>query len=179
MESNFSPIQISGNSDNEEVNNGEDDLLEEINVTSDEDPWARKRKSTSTPKKQKNTFEEDFLAAIKQTSIENEDRSFFESLLPTVRQFNTDQKLLFRSKILALTMEIKNGSGQTPNYPTPTIYQNTINPNDPIYFSHQQQFTFLTNKLASTIIFHIYVRYLLQPNLPIKFSIIIFIIYKM
>jgi len=109
--------------------------LEDINVTSDRDPWARKRKSTSTPKKQKNNFEEDFLAAIRETSIEDEDGSFFESLLPTVRQFNTDQKLLFRSRILALTMEIKNGPGQIPNYPP--MFQN----NDPFYFSHQQQYS--------------------------------------
>ncbi|XP_022166005.1 uncharacterized protein LOC111030681 [Myzus persicae] len=141
-ESNFSPNQISGNSDNEEINyesNGEDDPLEDINVTSDRDPWARKRKSTSTPKNQKNNFEEDFLAAIRETSIEDEDRSFFESLLPTVRQFNTDQKLLFRSRILALTMEIKNGPGQTPNYPP--MFQNSVNHNDPFYFSHQQQYS--------------------------------------
>jgi len=71
---------------------------------------VRKKKGTSTPKNQKkNSFEEDFLAAIKETLIEDEDRSFFESLLPIVRKFNTDQKLFFRLRILALTMEIKNG----------------------------------------------------------------------
>jgi len=59
--------------------------------------------------------------------------------LPTVRQFNTDQKLLFRSRILALNIEIKNSSGQPPNYPT--TYQNSINHNDPFYHSHQQQYS--------------------------------------
>lgn len=87
-ESNFSLNQMSGNTDNEEISNelnGEDDPLEDINVTSDGDSLARKRKKTSTPKKQKNNFEEDFLAAIRETSIEEiEEVSFFESLLPTL-----------------------------------------------------------------------------------------------
>lgn len=40
--------------------------------------------------------------------IEDEDRSFFESLLPTVRPFDNDMKLLFCSRILNLLMELKN-----------------------------------------------------------------------
>lgn len=101
-----------------------------------------KKEYFDAKKKKKNNFEEDFLAVIRESSMEDEDRSFFESLLPTVRQFNTDQKLLFRSRILALTIEIKNnGSSQTQNNYPSIYHNNSINHNDPFYFTHQQQYS--------------------------------------
>ncbi|CAG5047189.1 unnamed protein product [Parnassius apollo] len=44
-------------------------------------------------------------------TVEDEDRSFFESLLPAVREFNVDQKLEFRSEVINLIKDFrKNGS---------------------------------------------------------------------
>ncbi|XP_049879596.1 uncharacterized protein LOC126376311 [Pectinophora gossypiella] len=40
--------------------------------------------------------------------IEDEDRSFFDSLLPAVRKFDLDQKLEFRSEVLCLIKTIRN-----------------------------------------------------------------------
>ncbi|XP_059054844.1 uncharacterized protein LOC131848901 [Achroia grisella] len=42
--------------------------------------------------------------------IEDEDRSFFESVLPIVRGFDVDQKLEFRSEILGLIKNIRSNS---------------------------------------------------------------------
>ncbi|XP_075984027.1 uncharacterized protein LOC142981801 [Anticarsia gemmatalis] len=41
------------------------------------------------------------------STIEDEDRSFFESLLPAVREFNMDQKLEFRTEVLCLIKGIR------------------------------------------------------------------------
>ncbi|CAK1589987.1 unnamed protein product [Parnassius mnemosyne] len=44
-------------------------------------------------------------------AVEDEDRSFFESLLPAIREFNVDQKLEFRSEVIRLVKDFrKNGS---------------------------------------------------------------------
>ncbi|XP_073947922.1 uncharacterized protein [Choristoneura fumiferana] len=40
-------------------------------------------------------------------SMEDEDKSFFESLLPAVREFNIDQKLEFRSQVINLVKNIR------------------------------------------------------------------------
>lgn len=40
-------------------------------------------------------------------TVEDEDRSFFDSLLPAVREFNVDQKLEFRSEVLRLIKEFR------------------------------------------------------------------------
>ncbi|XP_013167645.1 PREDICTED: uncharacterized protein LOC106117769 [Papilio xuthus] len=40
-------------------------------------------------------------------TVEDEDRSFFDSLLPVVREFNVDQKLEFRSEVLRLIKEFR------------------------------------------------------------------------
>lgn len=39
--------------------------------------------------------------------IEDEDKSFFDSLLPAVRSFNLDQKLEFRSEVICLIKNIR------------------------------------------------------------------------
>ncbi|KAM3955761.1 uncharacterized protein ACR2FA_010317 [Aphomia sociella] len=46
-------------------------------------------------------------AAASSYQIEDEDRSFFESLLPVVRGFGIDQKLEFRSEVLGLIKNIR------------------------------------------------------------------------
>lgn len=43
---------------------------------------------------------------------EDEDRSFFESLLPAVREFNMDQKLEFRSEVLCLIKGLRSSNGR-------------------------------------------------------------------
>lgn len=39
--------------------------------------------------------------------MEDEDRSFFESLLPAVREFSIDQKLEFRSEVISVIKNIR------------------------------------------------------------------------
>lgn len=46
------------------------------------------------------------------TPTEDEDRSFFESLLPAVREFNMDQKLEFRSEVLCLIKGLRSSNGK-------------------------------------------------------------------
>ncbi|XP_047032914.1 uncharacterized protein LOC124639540 [Helicoverpa zea] len=46
------------------------------------------------------------------TPVEDEDRSFFESLLPAVREFNMDQKLEFRSEVLCLIKGLRSSTGK-------------------------------------------------------------------
>lgn len=41
---------------------------------------------------------------------EDEDRSFFDSLLPAVREFNVDQKLEFRSEVIGLVKKIRSNA---------------------------------------------------------------------
>ncbi|KAJ2942750.1 hypothetical protein O0L34_g14938 [Tuta absoluta] len=41
------------------------------------------------------------------STVEDEDKSFFDSLLPTVRSFDIDQKLEFRSEVLSLLKKIR------------------------------------------------------------------------
>lgn len=45
-------------------------------------------------------------------SGEDEDKSFFNSLLPAVREFNLDQKLEFRCEVLKLIKYIRSGSNK-------------------------------------------------------------------
>lgn len=74
-----------------------------------DEPWKRKRTSSKNKPNQgsNQNFEEQFLTIFQASSQEDEDRSFLESLLPTLRLFNNDQKLLFRSKIIQTMMDIK------------------------------------------------------------------------
>lgn len=51
-------------------------------------------------------------AATYTSSMEDEDRSFFESLLPAVREFNMDQKLEFRTEVLCLIKGIRSKNGR-------------------------------------------------------------------
>lgn len=46
------------------------------------------------------------------TPAEDDDRSFFESLLPAVREFNMDQKLEFRSEVLCLVKSLRSSNGK-------------------------------------------------------------------
>lgn len=46
------------------------------------------------------------------TSAEDDDRSFFESLLPAVREFNMDQKLEFRTEVLCMIKSIRSKNGR-------------------------------------------------------------------
>jgi len=91
--------------------------------------WKRKRNSGSKSNKSNQNFEEQFLTIFQTSTQEDEDRSFLESLLPTLRQFNTDQKLLFRSKVIQNMMEIKK---QIHIVPTAVSHQETTNHPAPI-----------------------------------------------
>jgi hypothetical protein len=51
----------------------------------------------------------DFTNAVNATkSQEDEDLAFFNSLLPSVRSLNTDQKFKFRLKTVQLLQDIRN-----------------------------------------------------------------------
>jgi len=76
--------------------------------------WKRKRNTGIKTNKSNQNFEEQFLTVFQTSIQEDEDRSFLESLLPTLRQFNGDQKLLFRSKVIQNLVEIKKMSQVVP-----------------------------------------------------------------
>ncbi|XP_026749495.1 uncharacterized protein LOC113510243 [Galleria mellonella] len=71
-----------------------------------------KRKRSSKNKKQDIEYvDTPYIDASASTyQIEDEDRSFFESLLPVVRRFDVDQKLEFRSEILGLIKNIRSNN---------------------------------------------------------------------
>ncbi|CAH2052680.1 unnamed protein product, partial [Iphiclides podalirius] len=50
--------------------------------------------------------------------VEDEDRSFFESLLPAVREFDVDRKLEFRSEVIRLVKQLRNCEGKTKADPS-------------------------------------------------------------
>ncbi|XP_050521183.1 uncharacterized protein LOC126894305 [Daktulosphaira vitifoliae] len=100
-----------------------EDQTIEVEQAAEEVPWKRKKDNKGI-KQGKRTwndtdFEEKFLSVLEQSSKEDEDRSFMESLLPTLRLFNNDQKLLFRSQVLSLMMTIKNTSNVRAAYKEP------------------------------------------------------------
>jgi len=81
------------------------------------------KKKNTGPKKQKtDAFEEEFLEALKKVQKKTKINLFLDSLMPTLRQFNNYQKLIFRSILLAMIIEVKN-SDTIQTYPpmsTPT-----------------------------------------------------------
>lgn len=87
------PSTSSGNSNLERTNNN----------TEPESSRKRKRQSSPTP------FEKELLQCVKQNNIDadDEDLNFFKSLIPTVKQFNTFKKLLFRTKVLEALIDIE------------------------------------------------------------------------
>jgi hypothetical protein len=50
----------------------------------------------------------DAVNAMKSSLQEDEDSAFFNSLLPSVRSLNTDQKFKFRLKTVQLLQDIRN-----------------------------------------------------------------------
>lgn len=50
--------------------------------------------------------------------VEDEDRSFFESLLPAVRQFDVDQKLEFRSEVIRLIKQMRGAEKKIKSDPS-------------------------------------------------------------
>ncbi|CAI6373645.1 unnamed protein product [Macrosiphum euphorbiae] len=95
-----------------------EDQDDSIELPAETEKWKRKRNTGSTTRskinKSNQNFEEQFLTVFQTSLQEDEDRSFLESLLPTLRQFNGDQKLLFRSKVIQDLMEIKKMSPVAP-----------------------------------------------------------------
>ncbi|CAG9763646.1 unnamed protein product [Ceutorhynchus assimilis] len=79
----------------------------------------------------KNALEESLVTFLKKSEvpIHDEDKSFLDSLLPTLRNFNQDQKLQFRIEVLNLMVKIKNFSSAQPAamvtqpYPSNNYYQ--------------------------------------------------------
>ncbi|XP_046986856.1 uncharacterized protein LOC124558022 [Schistocerca americana] len=76
-----------------------------LNVNTEKQPFKRKRPFKNT------TFEDNLLTLLKdgkeKEEDDDDDRSFFVSLLPSVKTLNVDQKLLFRTQVLQLLMSIK------------------------------------------------------------------------
>ena len=78
------------------------------------DDFKRKRRGTSA-------FEDSLLAFLTDSKEkeDNKDRSFLMSLLPTVKTFNSNQKLIFRPEVLETMMRIKQTSN-LQSYPANT-----------------------------------------------------------
>lgn len=87
-----------------------------ISTKNDEETWQSDEEPIGNLKRKKVKHDSDAIEYV--NSIipdatcsypnEDEDRSFFESLLPAVRKFNLDQKLEFRSEVICLIKTIRN-----------------------------------------------------------------------
>ncbi|KAG6443053.1 hypothetical protein O3G_MSEX002669 [Manduca sexta] len=83
------------------------------NWLSEEEPENVKRKRKSSKRKELEYVESPFPEAACSYSVaEDDDRSFFESLLPAVRSFDLDQKLEFRSNVIAIVKSIRSNNGK-------------------------------------------------------------------
>lgn len=115
------------------IENEEEIDIESTNYEDTNEPWKRKR-GTKQGKKKMDEFEEEFLAALRKTADEDEDKCFLDSLLPTLRLFDNDQKLNFRSRVLATMIEIKT-TRTIPTLPSTSTSNNYLN--YPHYPPHQ------------------------------------------
>lgn len=80
--------------------------LSEEETPSTIDNLKRKRRN-STKERGIEFVEAAFPEATCSYTVEDEDRSFFESLLPAVRRFDMDEKLEFRSEVIRLIKNIR------------------------------------------------------------------------
>lgn len=118
----------------------EDDTCDETSVRQDA---ARREFSNfdrnSGRKKQKvYDFGENLLTLLKSSkeTEDDADRSFLVSLLPHVKGFDEEQKLMFQSEVLQLIMKIKRGK-YAPITPMDTSYQNVYHVSYPQYHAYQ------------------------------------------
>ena len=73
-------------------------------------------------KRSKNSaFEESLIDLLKESKEkeDDDDKAFFTSLLPSVKTFTPDQKLMFRSQVLQLVMSMKRNAETTRNMTVP------------------------------------------------------------
>lgn len=104
----------SQNLEESEVSVTEDNSDDPITVTSERDVIHSKK--VEKQKSKTSALETKLLTFLdcppKPTPVEDEDKSFFDSLLPTLRTFDTDQKLEFRAEILRILQRIRRSKSQ-------------------------------------------------------------------
>ena len=116
------------------------------------DDFKRKRRGTSA-------FEDSLLAFLTDSKEkgDDEDRSFLMSLLPTVKTFNSDQKLIFRTEVLQTMMRIKQTSN-LQSYPAntsslphpPTPYPHSTNSFLPTINQYHDPYQYPPNQPTGT-----------------------------
>lgn len=88
-------------------------VVEITQIENQERPWIRKRKCrTRNPNQQQTSQFGDRLNTMLNTNATNlaaDDMAFFMSLGPILKSFTTHQKLMFRSEVLKVAMQIENG----------------------------------------------------------------------
>lgn len=102
----------------------------------DKPTWARKRKNTRPP--ENSTFEKQLVELLDKNmpDISSDDLAFFHSLGPILKSFNSYEKLLFRSKVLQIAMDLSGpnsmGTTSTSNFVRPANesneYSNMLSP---------------------------------------------------
>ncbi|XP_046393794.1 uncharacterized protein LOC124161477 [Ischnura elegans] len=92
------------------------------------DDFRRKR-----PQKGPSAFEDSLLSLLRDSreKEDDDDRAFFTSIMPLLKTFNLDQKLMFRTEVLQLMTRIKNVSSQQPQF-TQTPYIPSSSPKGPV-----------------------------------------------
>lgn len=112
----YNPVTYSSDEDDQENEASEDDALQQpkkrFEPNNDSSTWPSDTDeiSADNTKRRRNNKEIIDLKPYDPScsfQIEDEDRSFFESMLPAVRAFNLDQKLEFRSEVLRLVTNIR------------------------------------------------------------------------
>lgn len=105
----------SQNLEESEVSVTEDNSDDPITVTSERDVIHSKK--VEKQKSKTSALETTLLTFLdcppKPTPVEDEDKSFFDSLLPTLRTFDTDQKLEFRAEVLRILQRIRRSKSQS------------------------------------------------------------------
>jgi len=149
-------IVESQNTINESQPNSEmetnDDALNSILPSTSEDSNFCKPKQTATAERKNvqtrrkrirdedREFEREMMNMFKENTklMQNDDMSFFCSLLPIMNNFSNHQKLLFRSAVLQKAIEISSGSSEVRPSTSQTFFR-LRNHKIPILLHHIQQ----------------------------------------
>lgn len=113
---------VSGDECDVTVITNEDEVNDDISDTQNvEESGTRRIIKIKEKKKEKlDNFGENILTLLRSSkeTEDDADRSFLLSLLPHVKSFDEDKKLIFQTEVLQLIMRIKRGTG-APIYPIP------------------------------------------------------------
>ncbi|XP_045482794.1 uncharacterized protein LOC123686602 [Harmonia axyridis] len=101
-------------------------------------PKKRKRQ----PLQENSNFEKELLTLLRNQTpdIDNDDLAFFSSLGPVLKSFDLEQKLQFRSRVLAVAMDIQNIYPRANSSPTNYTTDNEAQGNDGTPSTYEEEY---------------------------------------